>query len=567
MSGRAITRFAAVPILAFAVGLSGFGQSPATPAEESGFTRYSQSEDIALFLSVLDAASSRLVVRVVGRSAEVESFPACDLWLCILTANGAARPEELDRTKPTLFVTASQHGNEQSAKEAALALVRDLAVGAAGPLLDRINVLVMPQANPYGNFFDVRENENELDLNRDHVKVESAEVRAIHRVFGAWRPEVTLDVHEKGDDYYRVSLGCVSNLNIDPRLQEFSRSRLMAAVAKSLAAADLTFHEYLVTEEMGVNTAAGAALRPEDTAGREEMTRYSTTDLNDGRNGLGIFQTLSFIQEGASRHDLATLRERTRWQYLGIRGLAEAVAADGPAVLALVRGRREALEAEAKTYAGGAFVHLRTRFARDPNEPTLSVRTFEETPTPVRGILKVDKKAGEPVLAGDLAPNPYPRRRRVVTQTTSNWFPDVVPVLSVPRPLGYLIPAARRDVVGNLLRLGIEVDVLVRDATLDIEAYRATEVVPAKYDYLAPERIEVEKKTVSLIAKRGDFYVGCAQPGVNLIPCLLEPQSEYGFIRYWKYKLVPEAGDFFAVYRLTRPQDLSVAPYCRWERP
>lgn len=172
-----------------------------------------------------------------------------------------------------------------------------------GRLLDRINVLVIPQTNPYGNYFDVRANESGLDLNRDHVKIESEEVKAVHAVFRAWLPEVTLDVHEKGDDYYRLSIGCVSNANIDLRLQDYSRNRLLASVEKSLAKDGVTFHEYLVTEEMGVNTSAGAALRPEDTSGREEMTRFSTTDLNDGRNSLGIFQTLSFIQEGASRHD------------------------------------------------------------------------------------------------------------------------------------------------------------------------------------------------------------------------------------------------------------------------
>ena len=45
-----------------------------------------------------------------------------------------------------------------------------------------MNVLVVPQSNPYGNFFDVRRNEDGLDLNRDHVKLESASVRILHRV-------------------------------------------------------------------------------------------------------------------------------------------------------------------------------------------------------------------------------------------------------------------------------------------------------------------------------------------------------------------------------------------------
>lgn len=541
-------------------------QTLKTPAEDAGFARYSQAPDIGLFLSRLDAASESLAVSVVGRSAGSEAFPPVDLWLCALSSAGAARPGELDRTKPTILITASQHGNEHSAKEAALELVRDVAAGPLARLLESVNLLVLPQANPHGNFFDVRPNAQGLDLNRDHVKVESDEVRAIHAVFAAWRPEVTLDVHEKGDDFYRVSLGCVSNLNIDRRLQEFSRGRILAAVGRSLAAAGVAFHEYLVTDEMGVNTAAGAALRPEDLAGREEMMRFSTTDLNDGRNSLGIYQTLSFIQEGASRHDLATLRDRTRWQAAGLRAFVEAVAANGPDVLRLVGDSRAALGRNAADAAGRDLIHLRTVFARDPARPTLTIKAFERSASPVRGVLKVDKKAGEPLLASDIAPNPAGPDRKVVEVVVKNWFPEVAPVLSAPRPAGYLIPSGRGDIVENLLRLGVEVDVVEADAALEVEVYRVDEIVPAAYDYLAPEKIEVMKEARSWPAKRGDYFVSCGQPAANLVPMLLEPQSEFGFIRYWKYRLVPAAGDLFEIARLARLQPLKTVPFRSWSR-
>ncbi|MCX6577062.1 MAG: DUF2817 domain-containing protein, partial [Candidatus Aminicenantes bacterium] len=91
-----------------------------------------------------------------------------------------------------------------------------------------------------------------------------------------------------------------------------------------------------------------------------------------------------------------------------------------------------------------------------------------------------------------------------------------------------------------------------------------TEVVPSKYDYLPPEKIEVEIKALPTIIKKGDFYVSCAQPAANLIPCLLEPQSEYGFIRYWKLKIVPDKGGIFAFTRLVKGQELAVAPYKNW---
>ena len=160
------------------------------------------------------------------------------------------------------MIVGSQHGNEQSGKEAALQLIRDLALGERKPLLKQLNFLFIVPVNPYGNFVNQRVNEQNLDLNRDHVKLESPETQAIHKVFRAWMPEVTLDLHEKGDDYYRVSTGCVSNLNINPRLEKYSREKIFPAIEKKVAADGFTWQEYLVSEAVGSNQAAGAPDRP-----------------------------------------------------------------------------------------------------------------------------------------------------------------------------------------------------------------------------------------------------------------------------------------------------------------
>src|SRR5512141_641674 len=201
-----------------------------TPAEETGYAQYTQNEAVASFLSALDLASNEVSVSIVGRSLPADAYGAREIFLVLISRNGAQTPEALDRTKPTVLFTAAQHGNEQSAKEAVLQIIRDVAAGDLRPLLDKVNVLAIPQTNPYGNFMNVRANELDLDMNRDHVKLEAEGVRAIHRVFAAFRPEATIDVHEKGDDYYRVSIGCVSNVNIGRDLQDFSRGVLLAEV-------------------------------------------------------------------------------------------------------------------------------------------------------------------------------------------------------------------------------------------------------------------------------------------------------------------------------------------------
>jgi hypothetical protein len=539
-------RIAAFLLTVFLPALA-LGQVPKTPAAENGYTKYTQHEQVAAFLQALDNASRELTVQVVGHTGPAKDFPGADLYLCVITDEGAATPAALNRKKPTFMVTASQHGNEQSAKEAALALVRDLSVGDLKHLLKRMNFLVIPQANPYGNFVNRRQNEQNLDLNRDHVKLESPETRAIHAVFRAWMPEMTLDMHEKGDDYYRVSTGAVSNINIDPAIERFSRDKLFPAIARYVEALKFTWFEYLVTEAMGSQGAAGAPEPRQQPGGPppEMLTRPSTTDLNDGRNSPGIYNTISFIQECASRHDLPTLKERSAWQYAGLLGLIHGLLDNGSEAMALVRNARTSLLARAKRPGPGDVVHLRMEYVREPTGATLDLKSFER---PARGA------AAQPATA-------EPGEPKVVTQTVKNWFPKVESRLSVERPGGYLIPADRQDIVDTLLAHGIQVSTVSAGSKIDVESYRITELVPSTEDYVAPTKISVEKKTQRAEVHKGDFFVSVVQPAANLIPSLLEPQSEYGLIRYRVYKLVPEVGATFPILRVRKGVRVPVVAY------
>ncbi len=525
----------ALVILA-AAALPAFSQAIQTPGELSGYTRYTQSQEVAQFIDQVSKATPRARVRLVGKTAEAKDFAAANIYLVVLTAGGTDTPSSLDRSKPTILVLAAQHGNEQSGKEAALRLIRDLAVGELEPLLQRVNVLVMPQTNPYGNFVDRRTNEQDLDLNRDHVKLESPETRAIHAVFRAWMPEVTLDVHEQGDNYYRVNTGRMTNANIAPALRAFAQNTIYRETEALVTSRGYTWHEYLVTEAMGSQGAAGAA---EPTGANLEMlTRPSTVDLNDGRNSLGIYETISFIQESASRHDLPTLKDRSTYQYLGIRGLVESVARHADQVRDLVRSSRAALGQKAGAPEPGDLVHLRMAHVRDPKEPSITVQHFE-------------RPAGADAASST--------SMKVVTEVVGNWFPGVEPTVSVPRARGYIVPAAHKDVVQTMVAHGIAVQEFTKDAMVEVERYTVDDLTPSTEDYVAPEKIAVTKKAVTVPVTKGDYYVSGAQPAANLIPNLLEPQAEFGFLRYRMYKLVPEKGATFPFLRVVRQQALPLA--------
>lgn len=179
-------------------------------------------------------------------------------------------------------------------------------------------------------------------------------------------------------------------------------------------------------------------------------------------------------------------------------------------------------------------------FARDPAQPELTLNRFERA----QGVATAS--AGEP---------------KVVTEVVKNWFPNVRPTLSIPRAAGYVVPAAYQDVVHTLLQHGVLVQTFTADAPFEGEAFDVIDIVSAKEDYVAPETLRVTRKPSRLTAKKGDFFVSGAQPAANLVPCLLEPQSEFGFIRYRSFKLLPEKGNTFAILRVTKAGNLPVAAY------
>ncbi len=530
------------------------GDKLLTPAEEKNFVSYTSYEDVVEFLSRLKAASDKIKVYIAGKTLEYarRNRYGRDIFFCYV-----AEPRKEGKKLKVLLI-ASQHGNEQSGVEATLRLLRDIAEGKLNFLLEKMDLIVFPQMNPSGNERDRRYNEQDLDLNRDHIKLEAPEVEALHKVFSAFLPEVTFDMHEKGPGYYKVEIGTVTNPNIDSRIKDFSRKVILKEVKSQLEEKKIPFREYLVRSYLGGKTSYGAKIRI-DRSKFIRILRYSTTDINDGRNSFGIFNTFSFIQEVASYHDLETYRERVEHQYQGLVAFLKAVYNHAEEIKSIVKDSRRKLIERASTYEPSDIVHLRMKYVRNPQEPYLLQKKLTgEVPL---GIAKRDIKAGEKIFRKDLVFVRGKGEERVVEEKFENWFPDVQPTLSRVRPLGYYIPRERREIADLLVKLGVRVYTFQRDEKLEVEAYRVEKVIPAEADYLPPEEIKVATLSSTIIAKRGDFYVPCTQVGANLISILLEPESQYGLIRYWKFKLVPQPEDIFPIFRVVKKQEMRLIPY------
>jgi len=261
------------------------------------------------------------------------------------------------------------------------------------------------------------------------------------------------------------------------------------------------------------------------------MKRYSTTDLNDGRNSLGIFETLSFIQEGASRHDLETLKARTTWQYNGLRAFLESVAGHAPEVLKMVQDHRARLLERAASPAGSDPVHMRMAFAprsRPARAPPEAVRKGERgEPAGRPASSGSTRRPGRPSRRPTSCPRRKPSGAKVVDQVVKHWFPqrridpgrDPAARLCRPPATGWTSskrswPWASRWAPS------------IRAASSTPRSTRSrTSSGQARLSRAGEDRGRQDGGPETPVQK-GDFYISCVQPAANLAP--LPPRAPVG---------------------------------------
>ncbi|MCY7369778.1 MAG: peptidase M14, partial [Polaromonas sp.] len=123
--------------------------SYSTPGLQEGRREFSTSAEINTWLRTQAAAARsppRAAVIVAGRSQGDQPLDAM-----VLARGSATDPASLlAAAKPTVLLVGQQHGDEPAGAEALLVVARELAQGTLAPLLDRINVVILPRANPDG---------------------------------------------------------------------------------------------------------------------------------------------------------------------------------------------------------------------------------------------------------------------------------------------------------------------------------------------------------------------------------------------------------------------------------
>ena len=471
---------------AFEPGHAGFTDNAELRSLLHGLVRDGQAAPGATRISLLWLGSSQ-----TGAPLEALHFtrdPDAGLMPATSAATSSARP--------AVLLVGQQHGDEPAGAEALIVIAQELAQGRLQPLLEQIDVLILPRANPDGAASGQRLTASGIDMNRDHLLLRTPEAQAVAQLAREFRPVVVVDAHEfsalglfngkfRAVPRFDLLLQYAMTANLPEFVSRASEEWFRRPALKSLKAEGLSTEWYHTTSaDMADRKVSMGSVRP-DT----------------GRNVHGLRNAVSLLIEtrGAGLGQAHLLR-RVHAQVTAIASALTSAAAHAADLVKL----RRFVDAEVAAKACQGVVTVEA--AATPSEYDLLMLD------PLTGADKRVTVAWDSALA-------------------------LVPMKVRPRPCGYWLGADQADAVLRLRSLGVQVQRIEQAGALRGEAYTETaREIDMRGGALGDEpgsiadgegvlRVAVRLASALIDADAGSYYVGLDQPLANLVVAALEPDT------------------------------------------
>jgi hypothetical protein len=474
-----------------------------TSLEKNNYQKLTSYEELTNYIYQLDDKTDFLNVDIIGESVEGRNLYA-------LKFSKSEFGEDTSKIKVLIF--AQQHGNEQSGKEGALILARELLRPENEYLFDKIDLVLIPQMNPDGSEINVRFNANGMDLNRNHLILTEPETIAMHKLFDEYLFEATMDVHEYypyTEDflqygyikYFDEQIGTLTNPNVSDRIRNFSNAEYLPFINSYLSDRNFTFHNYIPGGPPEVN-----------------YMRYSTYDINDGRQSLGIQNSFSFIQEGKNGEDsLDNINRRANGQALGMFGFLEFVYSHKDFIKGMIYEERD------KLIQGNVLEKVAIQMGHVSNGEKLIV--------PLRSV--------------------YTNTDSLITVT--DFHPVVKSIYDVERPIGYLIPKNLSELYDWALRQNLIISDFDFTNGYDFQRYFVSEIDSIDFEGDTVVNPIVELREIKIkIEPDAYYFIPTNQLKNNLIVTALEPKSILGLVTYKQFAHLLKANEYFPVLRVIK---------------
>jgi hypothetical protein len=517
-----------------------------TRAETTNFEETSTYDDVMRLVKAL-SVSPLAHYESYGTTEEAREMP-----LLVLSEPAVDSPDAARKLgRPIVFIQGNIHAGEVEGKEAALILARRLTGGDLRPVLKQLVILIAPIYNADGNEkvslqnrsaqygpiggVGTRENSRGLDLNRDHMKLDSAEARAFVGLLNRWDPHVGIDLHTTNGSYhgYHLTYAPTLNPNADARMIALARERILPAVEEAV----LKKHNFRTYYYGNFGREAGGPAGPRVDPANPGDVAWRTFDHRPrfNNNYLGLRNRLAILSEAYSYVDF---RDRVRVTEVFVEEVLNTVIANAKGVMTLTAQ----LDAETKTYASAKAPRLGVDFR------------MAALPSPVD------------ILVGDVEKKVNPRSGREMTAMTPMAVPVRMrdygifePTRSVQMPHGWLIPrphvesSAYAAAIERLRWHGLDVRRVTADAEITVERFVIDSYTraPKPFQNRNEARLTGRHETAKLSAQQGALYIPANQPLARLAFYLLEPESDDGLVTWNLIEADLAPGATYPIYRVT----------------
>ena len=415
-----------------------------------------------------------------------------------------------------VYIQANIHAGEVEGKEACLELLREIASGQHAEWLKSTVLLIAPIFNPDGNDrinltnrgrqngpiggMGQRPNAQNLDLNRDFMKMESPEARSMAMLMTRYEPDVEVSLHTTDGSLHAYQLTYNSPLHpaTAPGVMDAERNGLLPAVTKAIKAKHgWDFYYY------------------GNLPGRSSTERVyaADTDLYTARfeeNYVGLRNTLGILSETFS---YLTFKDRIAVARGFVEEIVNYAAANGERI-------RKAVADANRDFIVGKELGVMGKTVRSAQPVPILMGECEDERNPYTGAIMLRRKdVSKPEMM-------FEAITFEASETSRAPRAYIIPPTLTPRNL--------QRVLDRLQAHGIRTEKLAKAITVKGEQFKlvSSTTAAAPFQNHNMRTIVGDWEAADLAVPEGSIVVPVDQPLGRLVFLLLEPRSNDS-LAYW----------------------------------
>ena len=477
-----------------------------TTFEKSGGTQSPAYPEIINWWKKLDEKSGKVKLLTMGMTDA--GYP---LHLAVVANNGDYNFEQIRRNnKRIILVNNGIHPGEPDGIDASMLLARDIVEGRY-KIPDNIVIAFIPVYNIGGclnrsaNYrvdqngpdeFGFRGNSQNLDLNRDMIKCDSKDARALTEIFHLLDPDVFVDNHvSNGADYQHVmTLLSTQNSKLGGAMGEYLTNEFEPALYGAMKTKGFDLVPY-------VNSFG-------DTPENGWPEYWDSPRYVSGFAAL--WHCFSFVPES---HMLKPYNQRVKGTYALMQSFIEFTSRNSAVIKNLRQQTKDAVKMQAEFPISWALD--RTQYKE------VMYKGFEagRKPSEVSGLPRLYYDRSKPF------------------EKTVKIFNTYSVKSTIKKPRAYIIPQGWWKVIELLQLNKVQMTQLKRDTVITVEVYKIDDykTLPRQYEmHHLNTDVKVSMSEQSIQFRKGDWYIPMNQVANRFLIETLEPQAEDAYFA-WNY--------------------------------